>query len=410
MKNYLLFIRRQWAILLFGFLTVFGGNVGQSFFVGLFGESIQQSLGLSASRYSVAYSLATLFSAATVMWLGGIIDRISLTRFTTFVCFGLTLAALVMWQASSFVWLAVGFFLLRLFGQALLPHAGITTMARVFATERGKALSIAGTGAPAGAVVLPLAVGGLIVTIGWQQTYLVIAVLVLVLLWPLLLWLIRHGRIEPVQQTQSIPAGADTGQLSARRALLTDYRYWLALPALMAGPFVATGIFMHQNFIIATKGWTLAWFGVCYMVFGVVHWLSSLTAGVLVDRFTATRLLPWFPVPLAMALLVLSLMPGPAGALLMMVLLGVGIGISPPISGSLWPEIYGTGNLGAIRSINIGVMVFATSLSPVLYGVLIDRGMALSTIMLSSAVYVTLSCVLMGFSYFANERRHPMAG
>jgi hypothetical protein len=46
MRDYLQFVRQQWAALLFGFLAVFGGNFGQSFFVGLFGQGIQQTLGL----------------------------------------------------------------------------------------------------------------------------------------------------------------------------------------------------------------------------------------------------------------------------------------------------------------------------------------------------------------------------
>jgi len=36
-------------MLAFGFLTVFWGNFGQSFFVSWFGASIQQGLGLSSA-------------------------------------------------------------------------------------------------------------------------------------------------------------------------------------------------------------------------------------------------------------------------------------------------------------------------------------------------------------------------
>lgn len=420
MNSYFRFVSSQWAILLFGFLAVFGGNFGQSFFVGLFGEGIQTTLGLSASSYSLAYSLATLASAITVIWLGGFIDHVPLSRYTTAVCIGLAAAGLMLWQAQNFWMLMLGFFLLRLFGQALLPHAGSTTMARVFVAERGKALSISASAFPVGEIVLPSIAAVLIITIGWQNTYLVVAIVVLGFFLPMLLWLIRYSGVEPTKIRHPSPGNElneNSGENSkkivqkntARRALLKDYRYWLALPGLMAGPFVATGIFIHQQSIIDSKGWTLAWFGLCYVVFGIVHWVSSMVSGILVDRFTAIRLLPYFLIPLALSLLALVFVSGPLSAVLMMVLLALSIGGSPPITGSLWPEIYGADNIGAIRSINIAIIVFSTSLSPILYGVLIDLGVSLSAMMLATALYVIVAIVLMRMSYPANPHRHEMA-
>ena len=79
MVAYLSFIRHNWPLLGFGFLTVFWGNFGQSFFIAWFGAEIQQELGLSAGVYGAAYSAATLLSALTVVWAGGLVDRIVFT-------------------------------------------------------------------------------------------------------------------------------------------------------------------------------------------------------------------------------------------------------------------------------------------------------------------------------------------
>ena len=410
MRDYLQFVRQQWAALLFGFLTVFGGNFGQSFFVGLFGQGIQQSLELSASQYSGAYSLATLGSALSVIWLGGWIDRVSLRAYTLFVCTGLALASLVLWQAESFLWLLGGFFLLRLFGQALLPHTGATTMARYFDNHRGKAISIASSGFPAGEIVLPLLATTLILRLGWQDTYLLVGLFVLVLLLPVLLWLERASGMEAASQAASgARAVAQQVSPSARRALLGDYRYWLAVPGLMAGPFIATAIFIHQNHILAEKGWSLTWYALCFTVYGVVHWLSGMVCGVLVDRYRAVVLLPYLPLPLAGALLALALVPGAGSALAMMALLAVSVGCSPVVTGSLWPEIYGARNIGAIRSINIALIVFATSLSPFVLGFLIDRGTSLAAITVSGAAGVLACCLLLRLSYTAHPQPHAIA-
>lgn len=388
-------MRERWPALSFGFLAVFWGNFGQTFFVGVFSASIQETLGLSAGVYGGVYSAATLASALTVVWAGSLIDRVSLRAYTTCLCLGLGMAALLMWQASSVILLACGFYCLRLFGQALLPHTGMTTMARCFDAHRGKSLSVASSGVPVGEIVMPLLGVLLIALLGWQQTFLAIGLFMLVLVLPLMRWLIRLADLHVPHAEQSKPARPST----VRKQLLTDKRYWLALPGLMAPPFIVTGIFIHQDFVITSKDWTPAWFAVCFVVYGAVHWLASLVTGLLVDRYSGVRLLSYYLLPMALGLLVLSFLSGWWVALLLMVLLALTIGSIPPITGSLWPEIYGVESLGTIRSMNVALMVFATSLSPVVYGLCIDRGIGPMPLFLVSAIYVLLAAVLISQSY-----------
>lgn len=396
MTGYLRLLKARWAALAFGFLAVFWGNFGQTFFLGAFSASIQQSLGLSSSAYGAVYSIATLASAATVVWAGSLIDRVSLQRYTLVVSLGLSCACLLMWQAAGVVTLALGFFGLRLFGQALLPHAGMTTMARNFMDHRGKSLSVAASGVPAGEIVMPLLGVALIGLIGWQQTFLAIALFMLVPVLPGMYWLLRRAGLETTLREGGI---APSPPMRARRVLVTDPRYWLALPGLMAPPFIVTGIFIHQDYVIAGKDWTPAWFAFCFVVYGTVHWLASLLIGSLVDRHSAARLLPYYLLPMALGLVLLAaangLWVGPA----LMTLLGLTIGSIPPITGALWAEVYGVENLGTIRSMNVAIMVFATSLSPIVYGLCIDAGVGPGALFGASAVYVVLAAALIGRSY-----------
>lgn len=418
MRGYLAFIHRHAALLGFGFAAVFWGNFGQSFFVAWFGAEIQRDLGISAGTYGSAYSAATLVSAVTVVWLGSLVDRVPLRTYVLGVAAGLTVAALVLSQATGLLMLFLGFFLLRLFGQALFPHTGITTMARLFDDARGKAISIAMSGVPVGEVILPLLAVTLIGTVGWQGTFLVIALSTVVVLMPLALHLLRRGLPDAGRSVNPFDTSVDRSATDAanpegkppetirwpgRREVLQDYRFWLALPALMAAPFLITGIFIHQNFIVEQKGWTANWLAVCFTVYGLVHWLSALAAGSLVDRLGPYRLLPWLLVPLLVAVCLVAFVPGWWTAMLMMVFLGITAGSGPPIAGSLWPEVYGTRNLGAIRSMNLAIMVMATAGSPVLFGVLIDRGVNVTLLFGGSALYVLAALLLVCFSYPVNR-------
>jgi len=357
-------------------------------------------------------------SAVTVVWLGSLIDRITLQKYVIIVAVGLTLATALLSQAYNIIVLTIGLYMLRLFGQALLPHAGSTTMARAFDRHRGKALSIASSGFPAGEIILPILAVSSIALIGWRWTYLSISIFIIFILLPVLLWLIRFSHLSQYNpKTESLDPsndekkieGTQQKKIGVRHALLKDYRYWLALPGLMAGPFVATGIFIHQDFIVASQGWTATLLATSFIVYGVVHWASSLVSGVLVDRFSAVKLLPFFLIPLFIALIFVAFIPGWWVVIIMMAFMGVTIGLSPPITGSLWPEIYGSANIGTIRSVNIAIMVFSTSLSPVLFGFLIDFKVPLSVILGGCAVYVLLSSALLIFSYFLHPEKHAIA-
>jgi MFS family permease len=417
MTAYLGFIRQHWALLGFGFTAVFWGNFGQSFFVAWFGADIQRSLGLSAGQYGSAYSLATLASAAVVVWAGGLIDKLPLRSYALLMAVGLALGMLVLSQANGLILLLLGFFLLRLFGQSLLPHTGITSMARYFDDSRGKAISVAMSAVPAGEIVLPILAVAMIAALGWQSTFMTLAVLVVLILMPALLWLLARadlpGRTSQIttEATKASTAEPDrpTQKVPGRTQVLRDYRFWLALPGLMVNPFIITGVFIHQNFLADSKDWSMGWLATCFVVYGAVHWISSLVSGALVDRYRGVRMLAFFLIPMFLCMLVVSFIPGNWVALLMMALMGVSAGSSPPITGSLWPEIYGTRKLGSIRAMNMAVMVLATSVSPILFGYFIDAGIGAAGLYGACALYIIIAMVLMLMSYPSNPEPVPGA-
>src|SRR5690554_5349206 len=114
MFSYLSFIRQHRAMLGFGFLAVFWGNFGQSFFIAWFGADIQRSLDISAGVYGSIYSLATLGAAAGVLFLGGLIDRFALRSYVLAAAAGLALACVILSQTNGLLMLLLGLFLLRL--------------------------------------------------------------------------------------------------------------------------------------------------------------------------------------------------------------------------------------------------------------------------------------------------------
>jgi MFS family permease len=398
-SGYFRFINQNWPLLGFGFLTMFWGNLGQSFFLSWYGAEIQRSLELGASEYGLLYALATLCSALVIMAAGGMIDRLPLSVFTAGIALLLMLAAVVMSQVSSSASLALAFFLLRLTGQGMMPHISQTTMARYFDVGRGKAISLASCGVPVGEVLLPMLAVALIAVFGWQYSWLVLAASIPLVYLPLAGWLLRRSRGQRDRYNFAKQNVARMPVQGGRRRLLKDRRFWLILPAVLSGPVFVTGIFIQQGFILQQKGWSAAWLASCFIAYGALHWACSMLAGTLVDRWGAHRILPFITLPLFLSLLCLALLDSQWSALLFMLLLGVAMGVTQPVVAALWAELYGTQSIGAVRSLTTSLMILSSASAPWLFGVLIDRGASDTDLFGGSALIVLLAglLVLMAF-------------
>jgi MFS family permease len=389
-------------MLIFGMTTVFWGNFGQSFFVSWYGAGFQDSLNLSATGYGTAYSIATLASGLLLMWLGAAIDKVPLRWFVSFSALGLFTASLLLWQVNSLTGLVISLFMLRFFGQGLLPHTAITTMTREFSIHRGKAVSIATSGVPIGEIMLPSLAVFLIATFGWQKSWLIIGLSVPLFYLPLSQWLLSRNNQEKYAEDSggSYKRTRQTPQeQGSRRTLLKDYRFWLALPAILTAPFIITGIFIHQGFFLPQMGWTPLLFANCFVFYGSAHWLSAMYTGALVDRFSGVQLFKFYPLPMLLGMLIPAITAGNWVAYTLMISLGSSIGSSTPIISALWAEVYGTKNLGAIRALISSLAIISTSASPILFGFLIDGGISGQVLFSWLFLYVLVAITLSLFSF-----------
>lgn len=398
--EYLRFILSSPRFLAFGFLIAAFSSFGQTFFIGLFGAELRSTFELSHGGFGTLYSLATVASAVTMVWVGRLIDRFDLRFFTLAVCVGMVSACLAMGGATTAVMLGVAIYLLRLTGQGLMSHIAVTAMARYFDTGRGKAISLAAMGHPAGEAVLPIVTVGVIAVLGWRTTWFALGVVLCVVLPPLVLWLLqghaeRHSRFVARQEARAVSAGDNDWALSA---VIRDPRFSMILPGLLAPAFIITGFFFHQAHLVEAKGWSMAWWAGTFVAYALSTVCASFLAGPVVDRLGALRMMPFYLLPLGVALLCIALVDAPSAALAFMIVAAVTTGAGHPITGAMWAEAYGVKHLGAIRSLHHALMVLGTALSPAAMGILIDGGMTMETIALWCVLWVLMGTGLMGLS------------
>lgn len=400
------FLRDHGRLLGFGVLMTFCSSVGQTFFISLFSGEIRATFALSDGDFGSLYSLGTLASAAVLLWAGRLIDRLSLPLFAAGVLALLGSTCLLMGAAWDAAVLVLALFGLRLFGQGLASHSAVVAMGRYFEAQRGRALSIATLGHTLGEATLPAVVVAALALADWQMLWRGAGLLLFALV-PLALLLLKGQRARDESFRLQRAAAAGTPGTVVDRTLgfaLRDRGLWLRLPALLASPFVGTGLIFHQVHLAATKGWPLGLMAGAFTAFAACSLATLLSAGPVVDRLGARRLVPLFLAPLALGCLALAAGDAPVVAGLFMGLLGVTTGASAVLLGALWAELYGVAHLGAIRAFAQSAMVFSTGLAPGLMGLLIDHGIAMETIAIGSALYC-LAASTLAFTAGQAERR-----
>jgi len=401
LRDYLSLLRQQPGFLIFGLLMACLSSFGQTFYIGLFSGEIRGEFQLSHGEFGLIYSLATLASGVVLLWLGRQVDHLDLRWITGLTVGGLALACLAM-ALVIHPWMLIGvLFLLRLLGQGMMGHIAITAMGRYYAAARGRAVSVAASGFPLGEAVFPLLAVALIASVGWRLSWAIAGGALLLLGLPLLLALLRgHGRrhrLWQLKQARQYRRDNARGLVEWRLGhVLKDPRFWLLMPAVLSPAFLVTGFFFHQVALADSKDWALGMIAGSFVIFAALQ-LSGLTlAGFLSDRHSASGLLPFYLIPLALGMAVIWQAQSPLWIPLYMGLMGLSAGASGTIVGALWAELYGTRHLGSIRSVYTALMVFSTAASPWLMGYLMDVGISMEGIAITSLAWLILVCLMMG--------------
>lgn len=396
------FLTKNARWLVGGFLLTFFSSFGQTFFISLSAGDIRAEYGLSHGEFGLLYMVATLGSALTLPWFGKILDHITPAQVTFLIVPFLAMGALGMAFSKHIIALVITIYVLRLFGQAMMTQNALTATARWFTASRGKALSLVTIGHNVGEAVLPVLFVIVVASIGWRMSWVAAAVLLIVFALPAISILVFKERDPKASDPEPVVSASRDW---TRNEVMGDPLFWLMLLGVLAPAFIGTTIFFHQIYLVELRGWSLPVFASAFSVMAVSTITLTLIAGVLVDRFSAVRLLPSFLIPLALACFVLGSFGAQWAAFAFMALLGVSYGFSSTLFGAIWPELYGTKHLGSIRSIVVALMVFGTAAGPGLTGWLIDNDISYSKQIITMGLYCLCACVVMYFISCALQKR-----
>ncbi|MGI9400750.1 MAG: MFS transporter [Rhizobiaceae bacterium] len=389
--QFLVFLRDNARWIAGGFLLTLFSSFGQTFFIALSAGEIRQEFNLSHGQFGGVYMIATLASALTFPWIGQLVDRYTVRKMSTFTILALVCACLAMMVSTHVAALVLVIYALRLFGQGMMTHIALTAMGKWYAGNRGQAVSVTSIGVNFGEAIFPILFVAIAGLYGWRNAWLASAILLLFAL-PVIATLFSRDRTP---RSTDPPAKVTGVRDWTRREVLRDPLFYALQIGVLAPAFIGTTIFFHQVHLAELRGWSMETFAASYVVLSVSVISFALIAGQLIDRYSALQLLPAYLLPLAAACLILGQCEAQWSAFAFMALLGVSYGFSSSLFGSVWPELYGTKNLGSIRSVIIAMMVFATAAGPGITGYFIDAGIEYPLQITLMGLYCLAAAVMM---------------
>jgi MFS family permease len=328
-------------------------------------EPISESFGWSRTQTTAGLALCTLVQAVFAVPIGIAVDR-----------FGPRLLGLIGVPASCGAFALIGtadgtsanWWLLWLVMAAgtLLVQTTIWTsaVATRFSASRGLAFAVTLCGASIAAALFPWLGTMLIADHGWQTAMAMQAAIWAAIAFPLVLLFFRSASATPETGQGAAATVSPLAGLTLAQGLRTR-AYWLLVLACLLFTFTIIAMVVHFLPILTASGLSKAAAAGVAALIGLASIVGRLGTGVLLDRFSASKvggLIFLFPVA---GCLLLILLPGDlAGAMAAATLIGLTLGAEVDVIVYLVTRHFGLKAFGALFGGLLAALSIGTAAGP----------------------------------------------
>ncbi|MDC3152076.1 MFS transporter [Candidatus Pelagibacter sp.] len=380
-------------VIIFGFIFTFFSSFGQSFFLGLFNESIRNELDITHGQFGSIYASATLLSSIILIWVGKKIDDFDVLKFSFFVISLLAISTFTFSKINSIIFLFIAILLMRFSGQGMMSHTASTTISRYFTNTRGKALSTGWFGLSTAEFLMPVTIIYALTIMDWRNIWIIISVAIILFLPLMSYFLVKEVKLSSREDDNEVIK--ENIKQWKRSEVIKDYRFIIIALNMLAMPWIATGIFVYQSFILSAKNWGEYTIAQSFMVYSIASVLTLFIAGYLIDKFTSRKLLIYMNIPFLISLLILIYFKSPVSSFFFLGLIGVSNGFANVLGSSTWAELYGVKFIGSIKALTTALMVFSTAFGTAFFGLMIDFDFSIEQISMISGGYILISLILL---------------
>ena len=388
-----------WKIVLTAMLGIaFSGSNMLLYAVGAIAPELSAEFGWSHG----SIQLASLFSITTVVLslpiAGYLSDKFGV-RLVTLISVLLTIICLVL---HSFITSDITYYYLLASLTALafagtLPITWTKMVTSWFDKRLGLALGLTllGTGL-GGALVKPIT-AGLIVEFGWRGAYLGLAIIPLVIVFPLVLMWFKEPEEKNITSNEFVEDEVAATINIPFKAALKDWRFWVIAAAYMPIGFAVSGLITNMEVILASGGASAGLVVTAATSFGVFVVIGRIVGGYLLDKYNPGVVGGTLIMSLSVAFLILNQQDlSMSIALLAMALAGFGTGVEFDVLSYIISRVFGRAHYAKIFGSVIALMYVASAFGPMLFGATYDKYGNFSIVLIAVAVMVFVSSLLIG--------------
>src|SRR5580658_3368174 len=399
-------VTRGWVIVMtsvMGIAVSFGSLVIFAF--GVFIKPLSDQFGWSRTEISLAFTLTALMVAAFSPFIGRIVDRVG-ARKVLLPCvavYGAAFCCLALVRTLT-AFYAV-YVLLGVVGNGTTQLCYARVISAWFDRRRGLALATMMAGVGAGAIGIPPLGTWLIDAYGWREAYLLLGASVFVLgMIPAALWLretppdVAQENAERTNPEKSRAMAGMRGAEAARTPV-----FWCLLTGFFLFSVSVNGSVAHLIPILTDRGIGAETAALVASMLGVLTLCGRLLTGVLLDRFSGSRVTGIFFGIAAVGVAVLSQAHDVITAFTGAALIGLGMGAEADVMPYLISRYFGLHSFSEIYGYAFTAYALAGALGPLLMGWSFDRFHSYSTALLCLA-----GAMLTGAAVLASLPRYPV--
>lgn len=399
-----------WPMVFIAALGLFASGPGQSHTFSVFNDPIGEELGITATSVALAYGIATTAAAFLLPVMGRQVDRFGARRSLIGISIGLGFACMFFGAAANYLWLVVGFGLLRFLGQGSLMLGSANLVAQWFSNKRGFAMSLMALGFGLSIAVHPKLGQWLIDAYGWRMAWVGLGLMTWAMMLPVL-FIFVHDKPEPLGlRPDNEPAtddeappltGPELGEALKHRSFYLVCAMWFTLSSLV------TALHYHQVNILKLQGIppevATNSFIVTFLAMVVMMPLVGKACDNFRTRYVAAAglvvqscsLIAVTNVTAGSELTILG-MPFTASQILFGFVFGLNNAFTMTLFGYVWPRYFGRLHLGKIQGTGQMVAVIGASVGPIPVSYAFDTVGDPTTMILALSVIpilVALVCV-----------------
>ena len=366
--------RLGWKVLLASMLGVMCGASPIPFnTIGFFIGPLNAEFGWTFRDISIGITIFGVLASLLAPVFGAMADRYGVrpVALASLVAFALAFASFAFTPGSLLgfyaLWVVVG-----LVGIGSTPVTWSRAVNLWFYRNRGLALGITLVGTSLAAMVVPPLTVWAIGEFGWRMAYPVIALLPLLLAFPVALLFFR----EPTAEERP-PELAATGSTALAGMTLGEairgYRFWVIFLSILLVAFAYGGAHIHLPQMLKAKGFETGQAALVMSSLGFSILFGRLFTGFLLDRFWAPAVtLPILCLPAVSCLLLTGDSLSLPLAFVAAMFLGFAAGAETDLVAYLAGRYFGMAHYGKIYGMLYMPFGIASAVSPAVYGAVRD--------------------------------------